>query len=132
MEISTILDVLEKIETRLNSYWNFYTIVIVAVCGWLVSHIAEPAEDLNPDIAHFLAFGCILFFFMNLTVIRAATIRLLSFENALIQLVEDSQHLTPQIRDYLSKPQLKMRLAFTYITHITMDTAVIIFIYWAL
>jgi hypothetical protein len=38
ISLKDLLDLVEKIETRINSYWNFYTVVLIAIGGWIVSN----------------------------------------------------------------------------------------------
>lgn len=130
MGISETLDILEKVESRLNNYWNFYTVVVVAVCGWLITQNSDQIP-IDYATAHFLAFGTVLFFFMNLAVIRAATIRLMAFENELMRNASNCKDISSQLREYLASQHIKMRLGFTYATHISMDIVVILFIYWS-
>jgi hypothetical protein len=35
--IKSIIEIIDRLETRINAYWNFYIIVVLATIGWLMS-----------------------------------------------------------------------------------------------
>ena len=78
-EAARLLDAIERLESRLNSYWNFYTLVVLATVGWLMS--AANPFSANQSVAVTVALG--LFFLANLSVIRGATRRILALEDEL-------------------------------------------------
>lgn len=129
MTLPEILNFIEKLETRNNSYWNFYTVVIVAICGWVISQLGN---TISPQIMYALMLGNAIFYFMNLSVIYGTTSRIEVFEDELMILAESDQQIGSVLRKYLSKPFLKNRLKFTIATHLVMDVAVILFIFLGL
>lgn len=114
MILPEILNFIEKLETRNNSYWNFYTVVIVAICGWVISQLGN---TISPQIMYALMLGNAIFYFMNLSVIYGTTSRIEAFEDELMILAESDQQIGSVLRKYLSKPFLKNRLKFTIATH---------------
>lgn len=129
MTIKELIDVIEKLESRNNSYWNFYTVVVVAICGWVFSQQGNP---LNPTIVWALIVGNSLFYFMNLSVIYGTTKRLVAFEDELNLRATDEEIKSSQLIKNLSNPFLVKRLPFTIATHLIMDFAVLYFIYFGL
>ncbi len=37
MELKKLLDLHEKIESRINAYWTYWAVAIFAIAGWLFS-----------------------------------------------------------------------------------------------
>lgn len=128
MNIQELISVIEKLETRNNSYWNFYTVVIVAVCGWVIS---QKMEQLDHQTALILMIGNGFFYFMNLSIIHATTSRIVAFERELIHRATQSTEITLSLQQHLSKPFLLYRVGFTVGTHLIMDAAVLSFIYFS-
>ncbi|MCW8877988.1 MAG: hypothetical protein OQK51_13130 [Kangiellaceae bacterium] len=126
MTIKELIEIIEKLETRNNSYWNFYTVVIVAVCGWV---LAQKGQALSANIVLALMIGNGLFYFMNLSIIFGTTKRIVAFESELILKAKNDPSMGEELRSNLSKPYLELRLPFTVGTHLVMDIAVLAFIY---
>ena len=70
MNLKELLELSEKLEDRINAYWNFYTIVVLAVAGWLVSGL--PSYKTIDAIVLAITLGA--FFLSNISVIRFATL----------------------------------------------------------
>ncbi len=126
MKINEIIEIIEKLETRNNSYWNFYTIVIIAICGWVLS---QKSEGISQNSGYAIMFGKALFDFMNLSVIYGTTSRIVAFESELIVAAKNEPSIGPKLKEHLTKPFLEHRLKFTILTHLFMDIAVLIFIF---
>nr|CAP48759.1 putative integron gene cassette protein [uncultured bacterium] len=77
--IKVIIEIIEKLESRINAYWNFYTIVVIAVIGWLLS--SKTPFTAPQGIALTIAIS--MFFAANFSVMRAATKRVIAFETEL-------------------------------------------------
>ncbi len=127
MKISELVEIIEKLEARNNSYWNFYTVVIIAVCGWVAT---SNSGVISSNTALALMFGNGLFYFMNLSIIYGTTSRIIAFESELIKEAQESQNIGVDLRQNLSQPMLAHRLKFTVLTHLVMDVAVLAFIYF--
>lgn len=129
MTLTETLDFIEKLETRNNSYWNFYIVVIVAICGWVIS---QQGSTISPQIKYTLIFGNAIFYFMNLSIIYGTTERIKAFEDEAIILAEKDQQIGASLRKHLSSPFLMNRLKFTITTHLIIDATVLIFIFLGL
>ena len=77
-----------------------------------------------------LMLGNALFYFMNLSIIYGTTSRIVAFESELIKAAKEANDIGSELLQNLCKPVLKYRLGFTVITHLSMDTAVLLFIYF--
>lgn len=125
MNIPEVIDVIEKLEARNNNYWNFYTVVVVAICGWVIS---QQGESISLHVKYTLIAGNAIFYFMNLSVIYGTTRRIVAFEHELRALSESEEFSSSELRRNLSKPFLRYRLKFTLVTHVLMSFFVMLFI----
>jgi hypothetical protein len=123
--IRNILNIIEMLESRINAYWNFYTIVVLAMTGWLLS--SKITFDLNQRIALTLAF--LVFLINNFFVMRAVTKRVVAFESELNLLAKDYDFKSSLFKYELSHNPIPMRLICSYILHIIID-AVVIYAIW--
>ena len=125
MSLKDLLDLSEKLEDRISAYWNFYTIVVIAVGGWLFT---EP--QLEPVNAVVLSLVLITFFASNFSVIRYATNNLTALESE-IKAVAPSADL--KSKEYLKKLlslSIPNRMKFSWVLHLVIDVAVVIVIFW--
>ena len=120
-----LIDIIEKLEARINNYWSFYTVVIVALVGWVLSK----DEKLMKETGWILSAGMTLFFFMNLSVLYPTTKRIRLFEKELNSIALNEEGLSQDLVEHLSKPFILHRSNATLITHLTMDFLVLFFIY---
>ena len=120
-KIKNILDTIEKLESRVNAYWNFYTIIVVAVAGWLFS--SRPPFSVSQSIALTMAIS--MFFAANFSVIRAATKRIVAFENELNIAANGYEFKTDDLKNELSNNSMPGRLIASYMLHAVVDVAVI-------
>ena len=70
--LKDLLDFVEKIESRINSYWNFYMIALFATGAWIFN--LGKKIDFLQSIA--ISVALILFFSANFTVITVNEISL--------------------------------------------------------
>ena len=77
--IKNIIEIIESIEKRINAYWNFYIIVVLATVGWLMS--SKAPFTTNQGIS--LTIAICLFFTASFFIMRAATKRAVAFEDEL-------------------------------------------------
>ena len=75
MSLKDLLDLLEKLESRVNTYWNFYSVAVFAVAGWLIT---SKGGDLKPPQTLPICIGLLAFFIANLSVIHYAEARILA------------------------------------------------------
>ncbi len=74
LALKDLLALIEDLEKRINAYWNFYTVVVLAVVGWLFTK----ETGLARGEAWALTIGLTIFFFGNFSVMNGATSRRLS------------------------------------------------------
>lgn len=128
MKTSEILDLIDKLEIRNNNYWNFYTLVTLAICGWILSQNSE----VGKGVKYSLIFGNAVFNLMNLTMIYRTTARIEAFEYELKRLVSLEENISTKLNDNLSKPFLKNRLKYTVVSHLSIDFFLVLFILFGL
>jgi hypothetical protein len=126
LTIKDLLELIEKIESRINSYWNFYTIIVLATVGWLMS--SKKPFSFYQTIA--LTVAITIFFAANFGVMRMATKRVVALENELQVRTKTAQFEGDAIKTELSKPSMALRLKLSYILHIVVDLAVV-FAIWS-
>ena len=121
MNIKDLIDVIEKLETRLNSYWNFYTVVILASAGWLFTedHVFKIKEKI------IISFGLVLFFIVNLFVILCLTKRIAAFEDELNAASYDDNVNSSLLKQELSKKHLYTRFYLSIVLHVFLDIFII-------
>ena len=120
-EIINIIEIVEKLETRINSYWNFYVVVVVATIGWLMSS----TNPFTKEQGIALIVSICMFFAANFSVMRAATMRVVAFEKELSSISDSLNVKTSALRSELSRPTQQGRILVSYVLHIIVDIAVI-------
>ena len=94
LNFKELLDSIEKVESRINAYWNFYMLVVLAVMGWLFT-----VDTLdNSFVKSILTIALLLYFVSNFGVIRAATIRVMALECELNQLTKNSEFRSSELK----------------------------------
>ena len=121
----TLLDMIEKLESRVNAYWNFFSVVALAVSGWLIT--SKATFTTTQGIV--LAIAVVIFFGANLSVVRAATARLLAFEAELNAVAPAATFGSDALRRNLSRPVIPGRLAGSVVLHLAVDIAVLYLIW---
>jgi hypothetical protein len=81
MPLKDLLDLLDKLESRVNTYWNFYSVAVFATAGWLIAK----DKSFSPTAASAIAAGLVAFFAANLSVIHHAETRILAIESEIQQ-----------------------------------------------
>lgn len=119
MNIKDLIDIIEKLETRLNSYWNFYTLVIIATSGWLFTgnHAFAPAEKVA------ITAGLSTFFLANLSIIQSLTKRITAFEHELNHTKEKLN--SKKLEKELSTNNIPYRQFLSLLLHLTLDLILI-------
>ena len=119
--VKCIFDIIEKIESRINAYWNFYFILVVATIGWLMSS----KTPFNTNQAIVLTIALCLFFTANFFMIRAATKRVIAFEDELNYLSKNIEIKSRVLKSELLNASMRGRLLATGVLHSVIDVAVI-------
>lgn len=123
--IKCIVDIIERIESRINAYWNFYFILVVATIGWLMSS----KTPFKTDQAIILTIALCVFFSTNFFMIRSATKRVIAFEHELNFLSANIEINSRALKSELSKATTRGRLLINSIMHSVIDIAVIVAIW---
>jgi hypothetical protein len=121
-----LLDTIEKLESRVNAYWNFFSVVAIAVSGWLIT--AKATFTITDSVA--LSLTVIVFFGANLAVIRAATLRLVALDAELNATAAGESFASEALRRNLTMPTMPGRMAGTVVLHLAVDAAVL-YLIWA-
>jgi hypothetical protein len=125
-QIRVVFELADKLEGRVNTYWNFYIVAAIATVGWLMSSRAPFSHNQSVALSVALA----LFFMGNFLVMRAATKRLVALEHELNALAAASDFETQSLKSELSVCSLPLRLPVSYVLHVTVDIA-ILFAVWS-
>jgi hypothetical protein len=120
-----LLDMIEKLESRVNAYWNFFSVVAIAISGWLIT--AKATFTIADSVA--LTMAVIVFFGANFAVIRAATMRLVALDAELNATAATESFATEALRRNLSMPSMPGRLAGSVLLHLAVDVAVLYLIW---
>ena len=119
--IKNLIDIIETLESRINSYWNFYIVVVVATIGWLMS--SKTPFTIPQGVALTVAIG--LFLLANFLVLRAATKRVTAFEAELNAASQKQEFKSSLLKKELSGASTPNRLLASYVLHGVIDVAVI-------
>jgi predicted neutral ceramidase superfamily lipid hydrolase len=120
-QITAIIETIEKLESRINAYWNFYTVIVVATVGWLMSS----KTPFTPHQSIALSLALILFFAANLSVMRAATRRVIAIESELNEKSSECNFSSSLLKSELSRNSMPFRLEASYMLHFVVDAAVL-------
>jgi lysylphosphatidylglycerol synthetase-like protein (DUF2156 family) len=126
MSISELFTLLETVESRVNNYWNFYTIVILA----LVSVLMAQGANLSQAEAPFIALVVLVFFLGNFGVISLGEARILALEAEIEARRDEANPQSPELRRYLSRLSIPRRRLFSGILHGVVDLAVVLLIFF--
>ena len=124
--IKLIFDIIEKIESRINAYWNFYFIVVIATIGWLMS--SKIPFTTNQAIV--LTIALFMFFTASYFILRSATKRVIAFEDELNFISKNIEINSGMLKLELLNASIRGRLLATGILHSVIDVAVI-FAIWS-
>jgi hypothetical protein len=124
--IKSLVEIIERLETRINAYWNFYIIVVLASIGWLMS--TKIPFTTNQGIALTIALS--MYFIANYFVIRTATKRVIAFEDELNLVSKKIETTSSVLKSELSNTSIRYRLFANGVLHGVLDIAVI-FAIWS-
>jgi hypothetical protein len=125
MPLKDLLDLLDKLESRVNTYWNFYSVAVFATVGWLVSK----DECFSRTAASAIAAGLVAFFAANLSVIHHAEARILAIESEIQQKDWSSIIVSGLFLHRLKTISIPKRSLFSKLFHIVIDAAVLLLLY---
>ena len=119
--IKDIIEVADKLESRVSSYWNFYTVVVVAIIGWLVSS----QISLSYSQALVVTIVCIVFFIANFHAMRAATKRVIAVESELNALAKKTEFESALLKKELSHSSSTLQLISSSVLRVSVDIIVL-------
>ena len=120
-KIKDLIEVTDKLESRVSSYWNFYTVVVVAIIGWLVSS----QISLSYSQALVVTIVCIVFFIANFHAMRAATKRVIAVESELNALAKKTEFESALLKKELSHSSSTLQLISSSVLRVSVDIIVL-------
>lgn len=121
MEYKELFDLHEKLETRINAYWTYWSVAVIAMGGWLFSG----KSGLNGGSAAVVAVGATAFFLCNLAVLWQATQLVVGVRDEIRLRSAALSFASQQLRAALSKDDLQFRLQITVLLHLVIDAVVL-------
>ena len=123
LSLKDLLDIVEKMEGRINSYWNFYTIALFAIASWIFGSMT-----FNAWQAAIISMALALFFASNLMFISINENRLAAVESEIRSVAAISQIESERFRKFLTSNLMPHRQKTSAILHLFVDVAVILFV----
>jgi hypothetical protein len=115
-----LFDLLEKLESRVDRYWTFYSIAVLAVAGWLFTGKGFTWSD-----APLVAGGLIAFLAGNFAVITLTEARILAVESEIKARSQQAEIASPEFRHHLLRMSFPKRRLSSAVVHAVIDLAVI-------
>jgi hypothetical protein len=123
--LKDLLDLVEKVESRINSYWNFYTIVLLGIGAW----IFDPNKKIDSLQSIAMITALSVFFIANLTFITINESRLSAIESEIKSVSKISQIESEKFRNFLLNSSIPNRQQLSKIFHLFVDFVVIILVF---
>ncbi len=124
MTLESLFDLQDKLESHINTYWNFWSIVVLGICGWFFGR-----EHPISNYSWAVSFGLVVFFMGNLSVLLPAT----KLAVAVCDEIRIQSGKTPFASEKLglalSRPGMKHRLLATVLLHVTVDVVLIVLLW---
>lgn len=124
-KIKDLIEVSDKLESRVSSHWNSYTIVVLAIIGWLVS--SQITFSYSQVLV--VTIVCLAFSIANFYGIRAATKKVIAVESELNAVARKTEFESVLLKKELSYPSTKLPLIFSSVLHISVDIVLLITIW---
>ncbi|OAI10484.1 hypothetical protein A1507_04165 [Methylomonas koyamae] len=124
MELKDLLELYEKIESRINAYWTYWSVAIFAIAGWLFSG----KQSLSREQAIGVSIGVMIFFFANLGVLWPATRLAMGIRDEIRLKAKEVNFLSSKLSKAFEEDALAFRLQLTLFLHSAVDCVVL----WAL
>lgn len=119
-----LFDLLEKLESRVNRYWAFYSVAVLAVTGWLFT-----GGKLEKQDAPWVVLGLFVFFAGNFMVISLTESRILAVEAEIQAKAQTAEILSDRFRQHLANLSWPYRRLASCITHWVVNAAVFILVF---
>lgn len=124
MELKDLIDLNEKLESRINAYWTYWSVAIFAIAGWLFSG----KQSLSPEQAKGISVAVMVFFFANLGVLWPATRLATGVRDEIRLKTKEISFLSKKLSATFAEDGLAFRLQLTVALHLVVDGVVL----WAL
>jgi len=123
MNLIEAFDLKEKLETRINAYWTYWSVAIFAVGGWIFAENGNVGSHKT-----LLIVGVIVFFLSNLGVLWPATKLITGLQDEIRIKSKGSNIDSDKLKGILRSSSSKVRLEITLFLHIAVDVLVVILI----
>jgi len=118
MELKELLDYQEKLESRVNAYWTYWSVAVFAIAGW---RFADKSQLSAPQTLG-VAVGVMVFFCANLGVLYPATKLVAAVRDEIRRKLQSSPDgVGPRLTQALSGDIGQTRLALTVSLHLAVD-----------
>jgi hypothetical protein len=124
MDLKELFDLHEKLEARINAYWTYWSVAVIALGGWLFS--GKQSFTLDQAIA--LAIAVSVFFLCNLGVLWPTTKLVIGVRDEIRLAARDKAFASDVLRQVLAVDGFRYRLQITLVLHLAIDAVAI----WAL
>jgi hypothetical protein len=124
-KIKDLIEVIDKLESRVAFYWNSYTVVVVALIGWVVSS----EITFSSSQVLLVTIVCLVFFLTNFYAMRAATKRVIAVESELNALARKTEFESALLKKELSHSSTISQLITSLVLHISVDIIVLLTIW---
>lgn len=124
MELKELLDLHEKLESRINAYWTYWSIAIFAIAGWLFSG----KQSISHQQAVGISIAAAVFFSANLGVLWPATRLATGVRDEIRLKAREVNFLSAKLANAFAEDSLVFRLQLTFVLHLIVDAVVL----WAL
>ena len=121
MDLKELLDLNEKIETRINAYWTYWWLVICAIAGWLFSK----NNSLSREGAISVLIAVVVFFIANIGVLWPATRLATGIRDEIRLKTKEVNFLSHKLTSAFAEDTLAFRLQITFVLHIAVDLVVL-------
>lgn len=124
MELKDLLDLHEKLESRINAYWTYWSFAIFGIAGWLFSG----KQTFSPEQANGISIAVIVFFFANLGVLWPATRLATGVRDEIRLKTKEVNFHSNKLSSAFAEDSIVFRLQLTFGLHLAVDCVVV----WAL
>ncbi|MCW2484321.1 hypothetical protein J5069_00265 [Candidatus Symbiopectobacterium sp. NZEC127] len=121
MEFKELLDLHERLESRINAYWTYWSVAIFAIAGWLFS--GKQTLILDQKIG--IALGAAVFFFANLGVLLPCTRLAASVRDEIRLQAQNIPFTSKKLSLAFAEDGFKFRYTLTLLLHVAVDIIVL-------
>lgn len=111
-----LFDLREKIESRINQYWTYWSGIVLAVGTWIFS--SSPPNDGQLVI---LMLALFIFFIANLYMIWSSTELSMGLKNEISLRSKSEEYESSELKLVLSKNDFRFRLKLSILLHVGID-----------